>query len=246
MPFIQKGEKIDYTNPGPVPILYDRVVNLASRIGIAGESIAVGATGTVYVTGVFELPAVNNAAFIVGQTLYWDPVAGLVTNVAGNNIPAGWATEPKAPNGVTARVRLCDNSYVQQPFVLPAPMFIPSQRFTVTFPQVTAADVAKIFWIAPAACKVISAQERHGTAAGQAATLQIEKLNTGDAPGTGDEVLATGFDLTEAANTTVEDLTVATGAEKLAKGDALALKLDAAGNAAGYDEGTITVVLEWE
>lgn len=244
MPYIQKGDTIDYANPGILPIAYNAVVNLTTRIGIAGETIAVGATGSVHVTGVYELPAINNAQFAVGDTLYWDPVAGNLTNVAVGNIPAGWATEPKLLAAAIARVRLNDNSFVQQPFQLPAGQFIPGQRFAVTYPQIAAADVAKTFWIAPAACKVISARERHVTVAGQAATLQIEKLNTGEAPGAGDDLLANGFDLTSVANTPVSDLAVANGAEDLIAGDALCLRL-AAGNAAGYALGTITVVLEW-
>ncbi|MGI5839291.1 MAG: DUF2190 family protein [bacterium] len=242
--FIQKGDTIDYLNPGPLPIAYDSVVNLSTRIGIAGETIAAGATGAVHVTGVYELPAINNAPFAVGATLYWDPVVGNLTNVGPGNIPAGWATEPKLLAAATARVRLNDQSFVQQPFVLPQGMFIPGQRFTVTYPQVAAADVAKTFWIAPAACKVISAQERHVTVAGQAATLQIEKLATGEAPGAGDVVLANGFDLTSAANTPVDDLAVATGDEDLVAGDALCLRLGG-GDATDYALGTITVVLEW-
>jgi len=105
--FVHEGKTIDYLNPGPQPIPYNSVVSLGgNRIGVAGETIAVGATGSVHVSGVFELPAVNNAAFAVGDDLYWDPVAGVLTNVALNNVPAGWATEPKAAAGTTARVKI--------------------------------------------------------------------------------------------------------------------------------------------
>jgi predicted RecA/RadA family phage recombinase len=106
MPYIQRGETIDYTNPGPQPLAYNDVVNLTTRIGIAGENISVGATGSAHVVGVYELPAINNAAFAVGEQLYWDPVAGVLTNVAQNNVPAGWATEPKALADTTARVKI--------------------------------------------------------------------------------------------------------------------------------------------
>lgn len=241
--FIQDGNTIDYTNLG-APLAYNDVVNLTTRIGIAGEAIATGATGSVHTTGVYELPAIAGVAFNVGDTLYWDPVAGNLTNVAVGTIPAGWVTEPKLQAGTTARVRLNDNSFVVNPLVLFAPQFIPGERFTVTYPQVAAADVAKTFWIAPAACKVISAQERHVTISTDDCTLQIEKLNTGEAPGAGDEILAAGFDLKSAANTPVEDSAVADGKEELVKGDALALKVGN-GVIAGYDLGTITVVLEW-
>lgn len=106
MSYIQRGETIDYTNPGTVPIAYGDVVVLTNRIGVAGEDISIGTTGSVHVVGVFELPAINNAAFAVGEQLYWDPASGVLTNVAQNNVPAGWATEPKAPADTTARVKI--------------------------------------------------------------------------------------------------------------------------------------------
>ena len=122
--------------------------------------------------------------------------------------------------------------------------FIKGQRFTVSFPQVAAADVAKTFFIAPAACKIISAYERHVTVAGQAGTLTIEKLTTGEAPGAGDVILAAAFDLTSTANTPVTKAGVTTAAGTLAAGDALCLKL-ASGAATSYALGTITVTMEW-
>lgn len=105
MPYIQKGDVIDYTNPGP-DLAYGDVVNLTTRIGVSAEAIAAGATGSVEVVGVYELPAINNAAFAVGDALYWDPVASNITNVQAGNIPAGWATEPKLLAGTTARVKI--------------------------------------------------------------------------------------------------------------------------------------------
>jgi hypothetical protein len=122
--------------------------------------------------------------------------------------------------------------------------FLKGSRFTVSYPQFAAADVAKTFFIAPAACKVISAYERHVTVAGQAGSLQIEKLTTGEAPSAGDVTLAAGFDMTSTANTPVSIAALTTEAATLAAGDALCLKL-ASGNAASYALGTITVTMEW-
>ena len=121
---------------------------------------------------------------------------------------------------------------------------IVGNRFEVTYPQVAAADVAKTFYIANQACKIISARERHVTVAGQAGTLTIEKLTTGEAPGAGDVILAAAFDLTSTANTPVEKAGVTTAAGTLAAGDALCLKL-ASGNAASYALGSITVLMEY-
>lgn len=121
--------------------------------------------------------------------------------------------------------------------------FISGSRFQVTYPQVAAADVAKTFFIAPVACKVISAYERHVTVAGQAGTLTIEKLTSGEAPSAGDVVLAAAFDLVSTANTPVSKSAVTDGKEIMAAGDALCLKL-ASGAATSYALGTITVTLE--
>jgi hypothetical protein len=125
---------------------------------------------------------------------------------------------------------------------------IPSQAikgsyFQVTYPQVAAADVAKTFFIAPFACKVVSATERHVTVAGQAGTLTIEKLVSGKAPGAGDVVLGAAFNLTSTANTPVTKAAVTTAAGTLAAGDALCLKV-ASGSASSYALGTITVLME--
>jgi hypothetical protein len=122
--------------------------------------------------------------------------------------------------------------------------FLKGQVFTVQYPQVAAADIAKTFFIAPAACEFIAASERHVTVAGQAGTMTIEKLTAAEAPGSGDVVLAEAFDLVSTANTTVTKVAVADGKELLAAGDALCLKL-ASGNAASYALGTITVTMKW-
>ncbi len=122
--------------------------------------------------------------------------------------------------------------------------FITGNRFQLTFPQIAAADVAKIFFIAPKACKIVSAYERHVTVAGQAGVLTIEKLNTGVAPGSGSDLFTTGFDLTSTANTPVTKTAVTTSAASLVAGDALCLKLQS-GAATSYALGTLTVTMEW-
>ena len=121
---------------------------------------------------------------------------------------------------------------------------IPGSQFVVTYPQFAAADVAKTFFVAPAACKVVKATERHVTVAGQAGALTVEKLTTGEAPSAGDDLIGTGFDMTSTANTSVTKTMVTTAAGSLAVGDALCLKLQS-GNAASYALGTLTVLMEW-
>jgi hypothetical protein len=122
--------------------------------------------------------------------------------------------------------------------------FLKGQRFVVTYPQFAAADVAKTFFVAPAACKIISGNERHVTVAGQAGALTVEKLTSGEAPGAGDDLFATGFDMIGTTNVPTTQTAVTTSAGTLAAGDALCLKLKS-GNAASYALGTLSIVMEW-
>jgi len=124
------------------------------------------------------------------------------------------------------------------------PSTIKGSYFGVQYSQVAAADVAKTFYIANAPCKVISAYERHVTVAGQAGALTIEKLATGEAPGSGGVVLATTFNLASTANTPVSVEGVTTAIGTLATGDTLCLKL-VSGAATSYALGTIVVLMQY-
>jgi hypothetical protein len=103
--------------------------------------------------------------------------------------------------------------------------FVPGSRSEAGTGAFAAAALPGVFWVAPAPCKVISAVERHGVVAGQAGTMQVEKVPSGTAPGSGTVVLATAFDGTTTINTNVSSAALATSAATLAKGDALALKV---------------------
>lgn len=71
----QRGESIDYTNSGDSKIEANTVILFGSRIGIAGTDIAAGETGSLIVSGVFELPkdyAASDKAITAGADVYWD------------------------------------------------------------------------------------------------------------------------------------------------------------------------------
>lgn len=122
--------------------------------------------------------------------------------------------------------------------------FIPGRRFTVQLPNFAAATAAQSFWIAPAACKVVRAYERHGTKAGQSGTLQIEKVPSATAIGSGTVLLATAIDLA-GDNDTIQNVSaLTTAAGTLAAGNMLATKI-ASGAATSLAAATLTVVLEW-
>ena len=67
---IQKGDIIDFT--ATTDIAYLEVVPLANKIGIALEPIATGATGSLSVTEVWELPAAAPLEIAAGDTVYWN------------------------------------------------------------------------------------------------------------------------------------------------------------------------------
>jgi len=127
---------------------------------------------------------------------------------------------------------------------LTAGAFVVGQKFVVTYPQIAAADVAKTFFIAQAACKIVSGYERHVTVAGQAGVLTVEKLTSGTAPGAGSDLFTTGFDMVGTTNVPTTQTAVTTAAGTLAAGDALCLKVQS-GAATSYALGTLSLVMQY-
>ena len=121
--------------------------------------------------------------------------------------------------------------------------FIPGSRFEISYQNVAAAAITSLIFTAPYPCKLIRVIERHTAIAGQAGTMQAEKVPSGTAPGAGTNLLGTAFDLTSAANTNVIQAASAS-TPTLAVGDSLGIKL-ASGAATSYSGGTITAILEW-
>ena len=86
--FVQVGDVIDYT--AAEDLSFGDVVDLTTRIGVAGAAIARDAAGPVQVTGVYRIPKATGAV-TVGQALYWAKSAKNLTTTADSNTPAGWA-----------------------------------------------------------------------------------------------------------------------------------------------------------
>lgn len=89
--FYQIGDVIDYT--AAENLSFGDVVDLSTRIGVAGADIAKDAAGPVQVTGVYRIPKATGAV-TVGQALYWAKSAKNLTTTADSNTPAGWAVAP--------------------------------------------------------------------------------------------------------------------------------------------------------
>lgn len=101
--FYQTGDVIDYT--AAEALSFGDVVDLSTRIGVAGADIARDAAGPVQVTGVYRIPKASGAV-TVGQALYWAKSAKNLTTTADSNTPAGWAVAPAASEDPDVLVKI--------------------------------------------------------------------------------------------------------------------------------------------
>lgn len=119
--------------------------------------------------------------------------------------------------------------------------FTVSTRLSGTDPQ-TASQYER-FWIAPAKCVVDSVQASWSVA-GSSSTLQVEKVPSGTAQGSGTNVLTSTISTAGAADTTTSGTVSTTAATiELAAGDALALVNG--GTLTNLTDLSVTVGLHW-
>ena|SRR3990167_6833749 len=115
----------------------------------------------------------------------------------------------------------------------------------VVIPEGDATDAGRypIFYVANVHCFVMGARLRHGVNGSTGATVDVEKLTSGTAKGSGTSVLSSVFDISAGANTPQKRTVVATSLTtiNLEPGDALALK--AAGTLTGASNVTVGVLL---
>lgn len=101
--YCQKGDIIDYT--AAEALAFGDVVDLTTRIGVAGADISEGGTGPVHLTGVYQIPKATGAV-TVGQALYWAKEAQNLTTTADSNTPAGWAVSSATNEAPDVLVKL--------------------------------------------------------------------------------------------------------------------------------------------
>lgn len=106
--FVQEGVTIDYTASSAISS--GDVVVMGSLIGIALADIANGATGSVMLSGVFDVPKVDAAVIAVGEEVLFDSSASkfddaAATPATGDHAGSIVALEAKgATTGETIRV----------------------------------------------------------------------------------------------------------------------------------------------
>ena len=112
--FVQNGAALDYVNSGDTKIAAGTVVVFGDRIGVAGTDIEAGATGSVFVEGVFELPkdyGDSGKALTLGQSVYWDAENSCIKAAVAQEIGTGGdagkvTTEASAVNGFAVKAAL--------------------------------------------------------------------------------------------------------------------------------------------
>lgn len=103
--FIEVGDVI--TAPAPTGgVVSGDFVMINSLIGVAQATAAVGVAVALKVGGVFEFAKVSAQAWAIGNPIYWDNSAKLMTTVSSGNTLVGMATEVAANPSSVGRVRL--------------------------------------------------------------------------------------------------------------------------------------------
>ena len=99
----QKGESLDYTNPTETLIPANTVVLLGERLGVAGTDIPAGETGSLHMTGVFEIPKKAGVALAAGDPVTFTEADGIDKASKGS---VGYAVQAAGADAATAFVKL--------------------------------------------------------------------------------------------------------------------------------------------
>lgn len=112
--YVQDGDIIDWANGGAAVNSGDPVVigsNSDALIGIALVDIANGATGSVALEGVWEVPKVSAAVIATGEYVMWDASAAAfddnaATPAAGDVSDGAIAWESAGAGVTTIKIKL--------------------------------------------------------------------------------------------------------------------------------------------
>lgn len=74
--YVSEGDVMPWTNTTANPVASGQLIVAGHTLAVALVAIAVGATGSVAVEGVFTVPKVSGAVFAQGEKLIWDVSAG--------------------------------------------------------------------------------------------------------------------------------------------------------------------------
>ncbi|MYM65436.1 DUF2190 family protein [Pseudoduganella sp. FT55W] len=102
--YVQDGEVLSFT--AITAVSSGAVVVIGKRIGIALGDIAVGQSGPVQVTDVWQLPKLTTDVVAQGDLLYWDAGNNRLTTTVGSNILAGYAAYAAGNGAGTVNIKI--------------------------------------------------------------------------------------------------------------------------------------------
>lgn len=102
--YVQNG--VNLTLPAPSAFTSGAVVIVGNLVGIAAETVAAGDPLDIVTRGVFTLPKVAAVAIAIGDKVYWDTGAQLVTKTVGTNAVLGTAVSNAANPSATVDVKI--------------------------------------------------------------------------------------------------------------------------------------------
>lgn len=102
--FVQPGNVLDHTPASAVNS--GAVLVIGARIGVALADILANATGSVQVTGVFNLPKKAADTVAQGALVYWDATNQQITTTATGNTLAGFAAQAAAASTTAVDVKI--------------------------------------------------------------------------------------------------------------------------------------------
>jgi predicted RecA/RadA family phage recombinase len=117
--FIQKGDRMDYTNGGASTITSGSPVLVSKTLGVAVKDIPAGQSEALHIEGVFEIRKAHEA-ISQGDNLYWDADGnpegaaagnglsgtGCLTATLSGNVYAGKAFAAAALTDATVQIKL--------------------------------------------------------------------------------------------------------------------------------------------
>lgn len=109
----QKGDTLDFKNETGDLIEANTIIVVGKKVGIAGTNIQNGETGSIHMSGVFEMPKNSESEIKIGTPVYYDG-AGITESedngkTEGEKVvytPAGYAAGTSAAASDTILVKL--------------------------------------------------------------------------------------------------------------------------------------------
>lgn len=102
--YIQPGEVLDHVAASN--LTSGSAVLVGKRLGVALGDIATGATGSVAMKGVYQLPKLGTDVVAQGDELYWDNTNKRLTTTSTSNTRAGYAAAAAGSGVTTVNVQL--------------------------------------------------------------------------------------------------------------------------------------------